>query len=151
MSAAISKAKEFGLNKISIPTAGNAGGATAAYTSKAGQESFIFMPSDTPKPFQVECEQYGAHIEMVNGFINDCGKIIAERKEKEGWFDISTLKEPYRVEGKKPWAMNWQSNLIGNYRMVLFILLEAEQALSACGKPLMKWKNSVGLDLIDLK
>ena len=101
MSAAISKAKEFGLNKISIPTAGNAGGATAAYTSKAGQESFIFMPSDTPKPFQVECEQYGAHIEMVNGFINDCGKIIAERKEKEGWFDISTLKEPYRVEGKK--------------------------------------------------
>ena len=101
MSAAISKAKEFGLNKISIPTAGNAGGATAAYTAKAGQEAFIFMPNDTPKAFQVECEQYGAHVEMIDGLISDCGKIVAERKNQEGWFDISTLKEPYRVEGKK--------------------------------------------------
>jgi threonine synthase len=101
MSAAISKAREFGLNKISIPTAGNAGGATAAYTAKAGQEAFIFMPNDTPKAFQVECEQYGAHVEMIDGLISDCGKIVGERKKKEGWFDISTLKEPYRVEGKK--------------------------------------------------
>jgi threonine synthase len=101
MSAAISKAKEFGLNKLAIPTAGNAGGATAAYTAKAGQEAFIFMPSDTPKAFQVECEQYGAHVEMIDGLINDCGKIVAKQKEKEGWFDISTLKEPYRIEGKK--------------------------------------------------
>ena len=101
MSAAISKAKEFGLKKVSIPTAGNAGGSTAAYASKAGQEAFIFMPSDTPKPFQIECNQYGAQVTMVDGFISDCGKIVADRKEKEGWFDISTLKEPYRVEGKK--------------------------------------------------
>ena len=114
MSAAISKAREFGLNKISIPTAGNAGGATAAYTAKAGQEAFIFMPDDTPKAFQVECEQYGAHVEMINGLISDCGKIIAERKDQEGWFDISTLKEPYRVEGKKTMGyelaeqLNWE-------------------------------------------
>ena len=114
MSAAISKAKEFGLNKISIPTAGNAGGATAAYTAKAGQEAFIFMPDDTPKAFQVECEQYGAHVEMIDGLISDCGKIIAERKNQEGWFDISTLKEPYRVEGKKTMGyelaeqLNWE-------------------------------------------
>ena len=114
MSAAISKAREFGLNKISIPTAGNAGGATAAYTAKAGQEAFIFMPDDTPKSFQVECEQYGAHVEMIEGLISDCGKIIAERKDQEGWFDISTLKEPYRVEGKKTMGyelaeqLNWE-------------------------------------------
>lgn len=101
MSAAISKALEFDLKKIAIPTAGNAGGSTAAYTSKANLESFIFMPTDTPKPFQVECQQFGASFEMVKGLISDCGKIVADRKEKEGWFDISTLKEPYRIEGKK--------------------------------------------------
>ena len=101
MSVAISKANELGLKKIAIPTAGNAGGATAAYTAKAGQEAFIFMPSDTPKAFQVECDQYGANVEMIDGLISDCGKIVGERKEKEGWFDITTLKEPYRVEGKK--------------------------------------------------
>tara|TARA_Y100000590_G_scaffold88200_3_gene99032 strand:- start:1999 stop:3174 length:1176 start_codon:yes stop_codon:yes gene_type:complete len=101
MSTAISKAKEFGQNLITIPTAGNAGGSAAAYASKAGQKAYIFMPSDTPKSFQLECSQYGAHVTMIDGFISDCGKIVAELKEKEGWFDISTLKEPYRVEGKK--------------------------------------------------
>jgi len=101
MSVAISKVKEFHLKNIAIPTAGNAGGSAAAYAAKAGQEAFIFMPNDTPKAFQVECDQYGAHVEMIDGLISDCGKIVGERKEKEGWFDISTLKEPYRVEGKK--------------------------------------------------
>ena len=101
MSVAISKAREFHLKNIAIPTAGNAGGSAAAYAAKAGQEAFIFMPNDTPKAFQVECDQYGAHVEMIDGLISDCGKIVGERKEKEGWFDISTLKEPYRVEGKK--------------------------------------------------
>ena len=72
------------------------------------------MPSDTPKPFQIECAQYGAHVNMIDGFISDCGKIVGERKEKEGWFDISTLKEPYRVEGKKTMGyelaeqLNWE-------------------------------------------
>ncbi len=101
MSAAISQAKEKGVKKVAIPTAGNAGGATAAYAAKAGMESYIFMPSDTPAAFQVECEQQGAIVEKIDGLISDCGKIVADRKESEGWFDISTLKEPYRVEGKK--------------------------------------------------
>jgi threonine synthase len=101
MSVSISKAKEFHLKNIAIPTAGNAGGSAAAYAAKAGQEAFIFMPNDIPKAFQVECNQYGANVEMIDGLISDCGKIVGERKEKEGWFDISTLKEPYRVEGKK--------------------------------------------------
>lgn len=101
MSAAISQAKEKGVQKIAIPTAGNAGGATAAYAAKAGMEAHIFMPSDTPIAFQVECEQHGARVEKVDGLISDCSKIVADRKETEGWFDISTLKEPYRVEGKK--------------------------------------------------
>ncbi len=101
MSAAISQAKEKGVKKVAIPTAGNAGGATAAYAAKAGMEAHIFMPSDTPIAFQVECEQNGAQVEKIDGLISDCGKIVAERKDAEGWFDISTLKEPYRVEGKK--------------------------------------------------
>jgi threonine synthase len=101
MSAAISAAKEKGVVKIALPTAGNAGGAAAAYAAKAGQQAYIFMPADTPMAFKIECEQYGAVVEEVDGLISDCGKIVGQRKEKEGWFDVSTLKEPYRVEGKK--------------------------------------------------
>ena len=101
MSAAISNAKEKGVKKIAIPTAGNAGGAAAAYAAKAGMESYIFMPADTPLTFQVECKQYGAIVEKIDGLITDCGNIVADQKDSEGWFDISTLKEPYRVEGKK--------------------------------------------------
>ena len=114
MSAAISQAKEKGVKKIAIPTAGNAGGATAAYAAKAGQEAYVFMPDDTPDAFKIECEQYGAIVEKIDGLISDCGKIVAKRKEAEGWFDISTLKEPYRVEGKKTMGyelaeqLNWQ-------------------------------------------
>jgi threonine synthase len=114
MSTAISQAKEKGVKKIVIPTAGNAGGAAAAYTAKAGQEAYVFMPKDTPSAFQVECEQYGAIVEKIDGLISDCGKVVSERKEQEGWFDISTLKEPYRVEGKKTMGyelaeqLNWQ-------------------------------------------
>ena len=101
MTAAISMAKELGVKKVAVPSAGNAAGAMAAYAARAGMEAFIFMPSDTPKANIVECEQTGAHVTLVDGLITDCGKIIAERKEAEGWFDVSTLKEPYRVEGKK--------------------------------------------------
>ncbi len=101
MTAAISMAKELGVRKVAVPSAGNAAGALAAYAAKAGMEAFIFMPSDTPKANIVECEQTGANVTLIDGLITDCGKIIAERKEAEGWFDVSTLKEPYRVEGKK--------------------------------------------------
>lgn len=101
MTAAITMANEFGVRKVAVPSAGNAAGAMAAYAAKAGMEAFIFMPSDTPRANIIECEQTGARVTLVDGLITDCGKIVAERKEAEGWFDVSTLKEPYRVEGKK--------------------------------------------------
>ncbi len=101
MSAAVSMAKELGVRQVAAPSAGNAAGALAAYASRAGMETFIFMPKDTPRANIVECEQTGANVTLVDGLITDCGKIVAERKEQEGWFDVSTLKEPYRAEGKK--------------------------------------------------
>lgn len=101
MTAAVSMAKELGVTKTAAPSAGNAAGALAAYASRAGMEAHLFMPLDTPKANVIECEQTGAFVTLVDGLITDCGKIVAERKDAEGWFDVSTLKEPYRVEGKK--------------------------------------------------
>ncbi|HKS43477.1 MAG TPA: threonine synthase [Blastocatellia bacterium] len=101
MAVAISMAKELGAKKLAVPSAGNAAGALAAYAAKAGLSAFIFMPQDTPKANIIECRQTGAHVTLIDGLITDCGRIVAERKEAEGWFDVSTLKEPYRVEGKK--------------------------------------------------
>ncbi len=101
MSAAVSMAKELGVKRVAAPSAGNAAGALAAYASRAGMETFLFMPRDTPRANIVECEQTGANVTLVDGLITDCGKIVADRKDAEGWFDVSTLKEPYRVEGKK--------------------------------------------------
>ncbi len=101
MTAAVSMAKELGVTRVAAPSAGNAAGALAAYASRAGMETFLFMPQDTPRANIVECEQTGANVTLVDGLITDCGKIVAERKEAENWFDVSTLKEPYRVEGKK--------------------------------------------------
>ncbi len=101
MSAAISMAKELGVEKVAAPSAGNAGGAMSAYAAKAGIEAHVFMPRDTPRANIIECEQTGAFVTLIDGLINDCGKIVGERKDAEGWFDLSTLKEPYRAEGKK--------------------------------------------------
>ena len=101
LSLAISRAKELGVKKAAIPSAGNAGGSFAAYAARAGLEAHVFMPRDTPIANQREVQQYGAELTLVDGLINDCGRIIAEKKTTEGWFDFSTLKEPYRVEGKK--------------------------------------------------
>jgi len=101
LSAAITMAKHFGLKRLAIPSAGNAAGALAAYAAAAGLEAHIFMPKDVPMANRIECEFYGAHITLVDGLISDCARMVAERKEKEGWVDVSTLKEPYRVEGKK--------------------------------------------------
>jgi threonine synthase len=101
LSLAISMAKELGVKKVAIPSAGNAGGSLSAYAARAGIEAFVFMPRDTPIANQIEVQQYGARLTLVDGLINDCGRIIAEKKAAEGWFDVSTLKEPYRVEGKK--------------------------------------------------
>jgi len=104
ITVAISVARALGLNKLAMPSAGNAGSALAAYAAAAGLEAHIFMPRDVPAANRIECETYGAHVTLVNGLISDCARIVGERKEQEGWFDLSTLKEPYRVEGKKTMA-----------------------------------------------
>ena len=101
MTAAVSMAKQFGLKKLAAPSAGNAAGALAAYAARAGMEAHLFMPKDTPKANIIECEQMGAFVTLINGLITDCGAEVAKRKVAEGWFDVSTLKEPYRAEGKK--------------------------------------------------
>jgi threonine synthase len=98
---AVSMAKELGVKKVAIPTAGNAGGAMAAYAARAGMEAHIFMPRDTPSANRIECVELGAHVTLIDGLITDCGAEVARRKDAEGWFDVSTLKEPYRIEGKK--------------------------------------------------
>jgi threonine synthase len=104
ISVAISAAKSLHLKKLAMPSAGNAASALAAYAAASGLEAHIFMPQDVPLANRIECETYGAHVTLVNGLISDCARIVAERKDKEGWFDLSTLKEPYRVEGKKTMA-----------------------------------------------
>ncbi len=101
MTAAVSMAHQFGLKKLAVPSAGNAAGALAAYAARAGMEAHIFMPRDTPRANVIECEQMGAHVTLIDGLITDCGAEVARRKSAEGWFDVSTLKEPYRAEGKK--------------------------------------------------
>src|SRR5436189_3367233 len=114
MSVAVSMAKYLGATKLAIPSAGNAGGALAAYAARARLEAHIFMPRDTPRANIIECRELGAHVTLIDGLITDCGAEIARRKTKEGWFDMSTLKEPYRVEGKKTLGyelaeqFNWQ-------------------------------------------
>lgn len=101
MTTAVSMAKELGVKKLAVPSAGNAAGALAAYAARAGMEAFIFMPKDTPRANVIECQQTGAEVTLMDGLITDCGAEVARRKDAEGWFDVSTLKEPYRVEGKK--------------------------------------------------
>jgi threonine synthase len=101
LSCAVSMCVELGIRKLAIPSAGNAASALAAYAAAAGMEAHIFMPQDVPQANFVECKAYGAHVTLVNGLISDCARIVAERSAREGWFDLSTLKEPYRIEGKK--------------------------------------------------
>jgi threonine synthase len=101
LSAAVTMARAYGLKKLAIPSAGNAASALAAYAAAAGIEAHIFMPKDVPLANRIECESYGARVTLVDGLISDCARMVSERKEKEGWFDVSTLKEPFRVEGKK--------------------------------------------------
>jgi len=101
MAMALTMARQYGLKKLAAPSAGNAAGALAAYAAAAGIEAHIFMPKDVPFANYLEAVLYGANVTLVDGLISDCGRMVAERKDKEGWFDISTLKEPFRVEGKK--------------------------------------------------
>ncbi|HEX5506428.1 MAG TPA: threonine synthase [Thermomicrobiales bacterium] len=98
---AVSRAKEFGVRAVAIPSAGNAASAMSAYAARAGLPAYVFMPQDTPPIMKGECAAYGAHVYLVKGLINDAGRITREHAAEKGWFDVSTLKEPYRVEGKK--------------------------------------------------
>jgi threonine synthase len=114
LSCAVSMCVELGLRRLAIPSAGNAASALAAYAAAAGIEANIFMPQDVPQSNFIECKAYGARVTLVDGLISDCGRIVAERKQAEGWFEISTLKEPYRIEGKKTMGyevaeqLNWE-------------------------------------------
>jgi threonine synthase len=101
LSCAVSMCVELGIRKVAIPSAGNAASAMAAYAAAAGIEAHIFMPRDVPQANYLECMAYGAHVTLVDGLIGDCGRLVAERGPAEGWFDVGTLKEPYRIEGKK--------------------------------------------------
>jgi len=101
LSCAVSMCVELGVKKVAIPSAGNAAGAMAAYAAAAGIEAHIFMPRDVPQANYIECRAAGGRVTLVDGLISDCAKIVIERKDQEGWFDVSTLKEPYRIEGKK--------------------------------------------------
>ena len=101
LSCAVSMCVELGIGKLAAPSAGNAASALAAYAAAAGIEAHIFMPQDVPQANFIECQAYGARVTLVNGLISDCARIVAERAPREGWFDLSTLKEPYRIEGKK--------------------------------------------------
>src|SRR5437667_505807 len=101
MTAAVTRARHLGAKALAAPTAGNAGGALAAYAAAAGLPAVIVMPADTPAANVMKCQAFGAQVVKLNGLISDCGKYVAEHKDREGWYDVSTLKEPYRVEGKK--------------------------------------------------
>jgi threonine synthase len=111
MAMAISRANELGIRRVAAPTAGNAGGAMAAYAARAGMEAYVFMPQDTPAINAKECWLAGARTFHVNGLINDCGRIVGEGKTHKQWFDLSTLKEPYRIEGKKTMGLELAEQL----------------------------------------
>ncbi len=111
LAMAVTMARQFGLTRLAIPTAGNAGGALAAYAARAGMEAFVFMPDDTPAINQYECHLSGAKTFLVPGLITECGKIVRDGKDRLGWFDVSTLKEPYRIEGKKTMGLELAEQL----------------------------------------
>ncbi|MYC66929.1 MAG: threonine synthase [Acidobacteriia bacterium] len=111
MAAAVSLANEMGVRKFGAPSAGNAASALAAYAARAGLEANLFMPRDVPRANVVECQSMGANVTLVDGLISDCGRIVAERGPSEGWFDVSTLKEPYRIEGKKTMGLELAEQL----------------------------------------
>jgi threonine synthase len=120
MTVAVTRARRFGVKALAAPTAGNAGGALAAYAAAAGIPAVIVMPADTPSANVLECQAFGAKVVKLNGFISDCGKYVAENKDREGWYDVSTLKEPYRVEGKKTMGYELWEQFGGKLPHVIF-------------------------------
>jgi threonine synthase len=120
MSAAVTRARQLGAKALAAPTAGNAGGALAAYAAAAGMAAVIVMPADTPSANVMECQAFGAKVVRLHGLISDCGKFVAENKDREGWYDVSTLKEPYRVEGKKTMGYELWEQFAGKLPHVIF-------------------------------
>ena len=120
MTVAVTRARRFGVKALAAPTAGNAGGALAAYAAAAGIPAVIVMPADTPSANVMECQAFGAKVVKLNGLISDCGKYVAENKDREGWYDVSTLKEPYRVEGKKTMGYELWEQFGGKLPHVIF-------------------------------
>jgi threonine synthase len=120
MSAAVTRARQLGVKALAVPTAGNAGGALAAYAAAAGMAAVIVMPADTPSANVMECQAFGAKVVKLKGLISDCGKYVAENKDREGWYDVSTLKEPYRVEGKKTMGYELWEQFGGKLPHVIF-------------------------------
>ena len=142
LSAAISKAKELGVKKVIIPTAGNAGGAMAAYAARAGLKAHIFMPKDTPYANIEESRMAGAEVILVDGLISDAAGMAGEKARAEGWFDVSTFKEPYRVEGKKVMGYELAEYLwLGAARRDHLSRQVAEQDWSGCGRHLPNWRS----------
>ena len=111
LAAAVSRAKELGARALAVPSAGNAACALAAYAARAGLPAHVFIPADAPRVFIAECVAYGAHVYLVDGLINDAGRIVREEGPVRGWFDVSTLKEPYRAEGKKTMGLELAEQL----------------------------------------
>jgi threonine synthase len=120
LAMAVSMAKQLGLQRLAMPTNGNAGAALAAYGSRAGMETFVMCPADTPEINVREIALQGANVWRVDGYIDDCGKVIAEGKSEMGWFDVSTLKEPYRIEGKKTMGLELVEQLSWEVPDVIF-------------------------------
>ena len=120
LALAVTMARHYGLRKLAVPSAGNAAGALAAYAAAAGIEAHIFMPRDVPFANYLEAVAYGANVTLVNGLISDCARIVAERKQEEGWFDVSTLKEPFRIEGKKTMGYELVEQLGWEYPEAVF-------------------------------
>ncbi|HMM41539.1 MAG TPA: threonine synthase, partial [Thermomicrobiales bacterium] len=111
LGAAVSRARELGVEAIALPSAGNAAAAASAYASRGGMDVAVFMPQDAPEVFKAECRALGARVYLVDGLINDAGKIVRENGSSRGWFDVSTLKEPYRAEGKKTMGLELAEQL----------------------------------------
>ncbi len=120
LALAVAMAKAFGIGRLAMPTNGNAGAALAAYAARAGIETHVFCPADTPEINVREIALAGAHVTLVDGLINDCGKRVAEGRERMGWFDVSTLKEPYRIEGKKTMGIELAEQLEWTLPDVIF-------------------------------
>src|SRR5437762_128790 len=134
MAAAVSRVLELGAHGVVIPTAGNAGAALAAYAARARIPAYVVAPQDAPETCIEQARLYGAEVELIPGLISDAGQISAEVSRQRGWFNVSTLREPYRIEGKKRWASSWLNSLAGACLMLLSIQSVEALALWVCGK-----------------